>query len=210
MEKTLKKNKRFGMFNNPTEQMSFNRGITLIEVLTVVSVMVILSAITFGNYKGGNDSLALDRAAQKLAQDFRRVNEKAASGFEWGTYHSYGIYFDTSTNDQQYIVYGNDILFPNKAYESGDDDIKETIVIEKEVKICSIKEKVLSTNTENTVEPGLMSVCFVPPRPTVFMDEVGSDREISIVLAPATENCATPAKSKTIKVNSIGRVDVIN
>lgn len=209
MEKILKKNKKLGTFNRirSVELMPFNRGITLIEVLTVVSVMVILSAITFGNYKGGNDSLALDRATQKLAQDFRRVNEKAASGFEWGTYLSYGIYFNTSTNNKQYLIYGN--TTNDKSYESGTDDIIETVVIEKEIKICSIKEKVLSTSVETTV--GSRSVSFVPPRPTVFMNEVGSDLEVSVVLSPVAEsNCTTPAKSKAIKINSIGRVDVIN
>ncbi len=218
MEKIFKKNKRFGMFNSPTKRMPFNRGITLIEVLTVVSVMVILSAITFGNYKGGNDSLALDRAAQKLAQDFRRVNEKAASGFDSGTYFSYGIYFNTSTNQEQYLIYGNKSndggdkgYDPNNPDPSKRDVSIETVVIEKGIKICSIKEIDLSVtpNTETTV--GSRSVCFVPPRPTVFMDENGSELEVSIVLAPEAEtNCAAPAKSKTIKVNSIGRVDVIN
>lgn len=197
--------KRFTLLNNFAKQncriAASNRGLTLIELLTVLAVMAILSAIVFGNYRSGNDALSLDRASQKLAQDFRRINEMSISGVGGGTYVSYGIYFDTSANTQ-YKIYGNVSAGSSNAYEAGTDVITETVTIETGLKICSIT---------NGSAVSTISVSFVPPMPVVYMDDSGSGNDISIVLATENEtNCSAPAKSKTVKINNVGRIDIIN
>ncbi|MFA5086749.1 MAG: type II secretion system protein [Candidatus Paceibacterota bacterium] len=177
-----------------------NQGLTLIELLTVISIMAILSAIVFGNYRSGNDALSLDRASQKLAQDFRRVNEMSISGVGGGTYISYGIYFDTSL-DTQYKIYGNVSAGSSNGYENGTDVVTEPVTLETGIKICSIT---------NGTAVSTISVSFVPPMPVVYMDNSGSGNDISIVLAPTGESCVSPAKSKTVKINNVGRIDIVN
>ena len=55
------------------------RGFTLIELLVVIFIIGILSAITFPHYQSARRQLALQRAASKLAQDIRSVQEMAMS-----------------------------------------------------------------------------------------------------------------------------------
>ena len=173
---------------------SFNQGLTLIELLTVVAIMVLMSAIVFGNYNNGNDSLSLDRASQKLAQDFRRVVELSLSGSE-STYASCGIYFNSSTT--QYQIYGNPAVDDTNAYDTNaptSDTIIETIKIEKGIKICSI--------TGGQPE----SVVAIPPMPNIYVNGVAAT-EFSVVLAPESDTACT-LKTKTIKINGSGRVDI--
>ena len=40
---------------------AFQKGLTLIEMLIVVSIVVIFSALVFGNYGTGKDGLALQK-----------------------------------------------------------------------------------------------------------------------------------------------------
>jgi prepilin-type N-terminal cleavage/methylation domain-containing protein len=185
-------------------------GLTLIETLTVVSIIVIMSAIVFGNYKNGNDALALDRAAQKLAQDYRKADEMAVSGR--GGLKSFGVYFNTSSSNTSYMIYGNsDNSGSNKQYAAGEQSVSggETVTMEAGVKICDIKSKVVSTGVETSSITSI-SISFIPPMPAVFADTTGSDRDISIVLKPLSDTTCTGTKQKVVKINSVGRIDITN
>ena len=57
-------------------------GLTLIELLVVISIMMTMTAVVFVNYRPGNQQLALNRSASKLAQDIRRAQEMAMSSAE--------------------------------------------------------------------------------------------------------------------------------
>lgn len=186
------------------------KGLTLIETLTVVSIIVILSAIVFGNYKNGNDALALDRASQKLAQDFRMADEMSVSGR--GGLKSFGIYFNTGSSNMSYKIYGNsDNSGSNKQYTSGEESVSGggTINIEAGIKICDIKSKIVSTGVE-TSGITTISLSFIPPMPFVFADTTGSDRDISIVFKPLSDTGCTGTKQKVVKINSVGRIDITN
>lgn len=177
---------------------AFNRGLTLIETITVVSILVILSSIIFGNYKTGSDALALDRASQKLAQDLRRASEMALAGT--GGYQAVGVYLAT-TSSTQYIIFGeqND----THVRDSGDTDI-ETINFESGIKICSISLGSTATSP--------MSIEFEAPMPNVYLaNDATTADDVKIVLAPTSEtNCSSPTKSKTVKINKVGRIDITN
>lgn len=184
------------------------KGLTLIELLTVVSIILILSAVVFGNYRIGNNAQALDRAAQKLAQDFRRVNELSISGKGLSSsLNAYGIYFDrtTAASSKTYIVYKNAVNGTVYTYNTGApaDTIDQTINIEKGVKICDILGN--GTGGINTI-----SVAFVPPEPVVYMDANYANYETTIKLGIESDNCAATAKFKYVKINNVGRVDVAN
>lgn len=74
------------------------------ELIVVVFIMLILTAVAMGNYRPGGQQLALERSAFKLAQDIRRVQEMAMSSrvesecgadFQGG----YGIYFHATASE---------------------------------------------------------------------------------------------------------------
>jgi type II secretory pathway pseudopilin PulG len=194
----------------------FNRskkesGLTMVELLTVVSIILILSAVVFGNYQVGNNTQALDRAAQKLAQDFRRVNEMSVSGQEMtSTINAYGIYFNKTdvaspSNSKTYIVYKNTKNGTDYQYNSSNpnaDTISQTISMEAGIKICDILDNAASVTT--------ISIGFVPPEPVVFMGANSTGHEVTIKLGAVSDNCASTAKFKFVRINHVGRVDVAN
>lgn len=57
------------------QKKSRSSGFTLVEMLVVVGIVVLLTAITIPSLKTGEKSLALDREAHKVAQDIRRTLE---------------------------------------------------------------------------------------------------------------------------------------
>lgn len=187
--------------------MGKNEGLTMVELLTVMAITVILSVTVFGNYSASNDNQALDRASQKLAQDFRRVGEMALSGQDvTGAANGFGIYFyrGTLADSKKYIVYKN----INADYRYSGDTVTETVNIEKGVMICDVRMGGVSEGD------GALSVAFKPPEPTVYVENDPTDSEASIILVPeATTGCPSPAagtKQRTVKINNIGRIDVTN
>ena len=54
-------------------------GFTLVELLVIVFIIMLMSGIIFANYRQSGQRLALQRSANKLAQDIRRVQEMATS-----------------------------------------------------------------------------------------------------------------------------------
>ena len=59
-------------------------GFTLIELVVVMAIISIMTAVVLVNYRPGGQQLALDRSVSKLAQDLRRAQEMAMSPREEG------------------------------------------------------------------------------------------------------------------------------
>ena len=174
------------------------KGLTLTEMLIVVSIAGIFSSMVFANYGTGKDSMALERAGQKLAQDLRRVQEMAMAGSFGSGVNAVGIYFDED-NPNVYIIFEDKDV--NYSHGAGDTD-KEIINIEAGIKICDIVSNISTSK---------ISITFAPPEPVTRIDDGSSGPfDVSIVLAPVTDNCVLPSKSRTIKVNNVGRIEVNN
>lgn len=166
------------------------KSFTLIELLVVASIIIILSAIILINWRPGEQQLLLQRAAFKLAQDIRRASEMAMSTkeFQGKVPAGYGVYL--KQNDNYYLLYAdtNPAEGGNEKYDSGD-DIIETIYFEKGVYIKNISLSSLSIN-------------FRPPNPIVKIDSLTTSATIIITLE------SDPTKTKTIRVNNVGLIDV--
>ncbi len=172
------------------------KGFTLLELLVIITMVSMLSVMVFVDYGKSNQSLALDRATQKLAQDLRRTEELALSGLtgDTGT-NGYGIYFDkTSGNQTKYIIYKNNNA--NPYYEVGTDTIQETVNIENNIQIYDVQDNSVSGNS--------LSVSFFPPDPTTYIGNNYTGHEASVILCVVGDNTQT----RTARVNNTGRITV--
>jgi len=192
---------------NRARQFSNKKGFTIVELLVSISIIIILLLVAVVNYRTGRQRLALERSAYKLAQDIRRVQEMAMAAEECtpppescpeegGVPNGgYGIYFEQIT-PESYIIYADSGSLPEQYRyngQVGEEETMETIDLEKEVEIQS-------------VTPLKASVNFIPPDPIVDLkDDAGFPHEnITIIIRLK----ADPSKTKTIKVNEAGLIEI--
>ena len=164
------------------------KGFTLIELLVVTFLIFLLSAMVFLNYRGIDERFALERSTHKLSQDIRRASELAMSVKELnGTIpNGYGIYLVQGSTF--YTLYAD--TSPDEKYTPGADIVVETIYLEKGIQIYNLS-------------PALVSVNFKPPNPTVKISPASSEATITL------SSIKDVSKTKTVKVNTAGLVDIV-
>ena len=178
------------------------KAFTLIELLTIISIVVLMTITIFANYGKNNYTFALERSGQKLVQDLRRTQGMAMSGFEENSTggNAYGIYFDkSSANKGKYIIYLNKNA--DMSYEGESTDLtKETINLENGIEIYDI----ISTTGSVDSHPTYISVAFEPPRPLTYVNNNYSGYEATIILRITS----SPTETRTIKINNVGRIEL--
>jgi prepilin-type N-terminal cleavage/methylation domain-containing protein len=174
------------------------QGFTLVELLVSIFIIVLISGIIFANYRVGGQQFALQRSANKLAQDIRRAQAMAmgaaecpaGTGCAGSVPPGYGIYL--SQGNTNYLLYADtNQAGGNQNYDGGDASI-DTINLEKGVEILS-------------ASPSSFSINFKPPDPTVTIrGSAGDVSTATITLALLTDT----SKTKTITVNSTGLIEI--
>lgn len=164
-------------------------GFTLTELLVVIFIIILMTSIVLANYRRGEESLALERATHKLAQDLRRTAEMAVGGKEnplTGEFPAggWGLYF--SGPDSSYILFADNN--GNFQYDAGDTSIETLFLGERGVRIQALS-------------PGPpLSIIFFPPDPTVTINP-GPVNEATITLIQRGE-------TREIKINRVGLIDI--
>lgn len=170
-----------------------NKSFTLIEALTSIFIIVLISGIIFVNYRQSGQQLALQRSANKLSQDLRRVQQMAMSVKDYtclvaGKLLGFGIYF-----------YDEDDSYSLKARcESGDEEIPgEELpkLLEKGVKIEALSPDPSPGNP--------LRIFFYPPDPKVVIED-GIPPSATITLSLKTDT----SKTKKVTVNKIGLIEI--
>jgi type II secretory pathway pseudopilin PulG len=169
---------------------------TLIEILVSMFIIVLMAGIVFANYRQGGQQFALQRSANKLAQDIRRAQQMAmsAAGCPAGTGCAglippgYGIY--VNQGNTYYILYADTNPPEGNGNYNGGDTTIETINFESGVSILS-------------ANPSSFSINFKPPDPTINIRGAAGDvNEGTITLSIAS------GASKTIKANKAGLIEI--
>lgn len=166
------------------------KGFTLIELLAVTAIIALMAILIFPNYRAGEQELALQMSASKLAQNLRKIQEMAVSAKEFQgevPRGGYGIYFNIS--DPTHYV-----LFADKDAGSDYDSFSETVEtleLEKNTKLKSLSPL------------GPLTVIFSPPDPTVYFYPDSATVSITI----ETEKLS-PQSSQTVKINKAGLIAV--
>ena len=164
------------------------RGFTIIELIVVIGIIALLTALILPNYRRGQESFALQRSATKLAQDLRRAQEMAMSAKKFQACtdseykYGYGIYLKEIEPDH-YLLFAD--CNGNGDYDSGRDEIVEDINFEKDVKI-------------NKLSKTSLRITFTPPDPTVSIKPN----------PPAWIELSINTSSKIIRVNTAGLISV--
>jgi len=178
---------------------TMNKAFTLVELVVVCFVVSLLTGIIFVDYGKNSKAFALERVAQRLAQDLRRTQEMSMVGLTGDAdTNAYGVYFDkTGGNNDKYIIYRNNNA--NKPYDSVSpaDTIKETITLEHGIKIFDIQDN--SSSIDN------VSISFVPPDPINYIESNPSGHEAGIIVYVEDD----PTQKREVKINSTGRIDVV-
>lgn len=169
------------------------KGFTIIEILVVIGIITLLTAIILPHYRAGEHQFALQRSAHQLAQDLRRAKEMAMSAQEFqGAIPGggFGIYLERE--DKDYLLYAD--INGNQRFDGGDGQV-EIINLEQGIKISDISLGSFS------------SVNFKPPDPVTRISgawEAGAADEVAITLAIEAE----PGTTRVINVNRAGLIAI--
>ena len=168
-----------------------NAGFTLVELLVSIFIILLMSGIIFANYRAGEQKFALQRSANKLAQDIRRAQQMAMSATECPTgtvcmgqipLGGYGIYLTIGT-PESYILFAD--CDGDYYYDGASEKIGDPIEFEEGIEIDSLS-------------PSPLTIIFTPPDPTVTIN-TGASASITLSIN---------SQSKTIKVNEAGLIEI--
>jgi len=167
------------------------KGFTLIEILIVMSIIFLLSAVVFIGRSDGEKRLALDRTAYQLAQDLREIEQMAMSAEEFtckkNVTYSFGIRFSTKKKEKNSYIIFADCNNDHKRGK-GDKDIRK-VSLEKGVEISAL------------VPASPLSIVFEPPDPRVYIAQGVWNKEAQITLSFGSD-------TKKVKINSAGRIAI--
>jgi prepilin-type N-terminal cleavage/methylation domain-containing protein len=185
------------------------KGISLVELIIVITIIGIISAIVIPNYKSSADRLALERSAYKLAKDIRKASEMAMSTKRLVSGEvpkgGYGICFNVGSNqsspcgqdNRHYSLYAD----RDESNTGGESEVIETFELEKKVYIKDVRDRGQSLNNVVSV-----SINFTPPAPLVKIKINSTDEYDSIYIVLGLEN--NPNQEKRIFVEKSGLVTV--
>jgi type II secretory pathway pseudopilin PulG len=170
-----------------------NKCFTLVEVLVVLGIISLLTLLVLPQYRKGEGSLALQRAAHQLAQDIRRTQEMATSATETnGVPPRYGIEFDLG-NPNQYFLFAD--INDNGTYQPPD-EVVETINLERRV---SLHQILVGDPPSSKTD---VSITFSPPDPTTEIRGPGGPFSVALI------QLTGEGQVKSIKVNEAGLIYV--
>lgn len=166
-------------------------GYSLVELLTVIAVIGIMTAIAASSYSESKRSAALEKAARELVSDLRRAQNMAMNTAVFdngGTLvvpaGGYGIHLAPSS--ATYTLFADTfttLIFPDKIYTSGSDGKVSEHTFDPPITVSST---------------GASDIDFLPPNPTGYFDGNNFPDTATVTL-----KYGTTAMTKTITINRI-------
>ncbi|PIX11907.1 hypothetical protein COZ73_01605 [Candidatus Falkowbacteria bacterium CG_4_8_14_3_um_filter_36_11] len=164
-------------------------GFTLLELLTSIFIIMLLSVIFVIDYKNISQKNEVSISAQKLISDARLAQNQALGLVKFGsspaTPKGWGVYIDTANNDQ-YIIFAD--LNSNNIY----DNLEESKII-------------ILTKGITISPPGAVSrydILFIPPNPDTVITQ-----DLFTPVTSATIKLTDGVNAKDVIVNSFGLVE---
>ena len=167
------------------------QGVSMIELLVTITVMLILSAILFLGRSIEKKELFLQIAGLTLAQDMREAQEMAMGAGEadcnGSKVYSFGVYFEMASPNS-YVIFAD---CNNDQQKDTNDQLVREIVLKTEIEICGLSSSSLH-------------IVFAPPEPIVYINgiEVGVEGTITLCLKDDS------GVQQKVKVNSVGMIEI--
>jgi len=203
-------------------------GITLIEIIIAIFIIVLFSLIITANFPGIQRQFALSRTAYKLAQDLRKAQNMALSGIKMTdgsespmpiSVQGYGVYIDLSNQPtEQYLIYADvdgdqkydggsaSPIFCSNVNQASNGALKSDCVVE--IIDVSKENPNLFIESISNISSTYTSINFKPPDPTVNIDNrclsCPNGSTIGIKLGLATDS----SSERTVQVNTSGLIGV--
>lgn len=183
--------------------LSLSKGFSLIEMLVVVSIFTIVTAIVLANLPSFRDKSSLDLVAQEIAIQIRGAQTYAMSTLydvkapETGLF-AYAIVLPDGEDKQSFKLRYTSSDNPSNLYcqvTSGDQDIKERYVIKGNFEIGGV--------CQNGTNPSSVSICFKRPNGRLWSID-SNPANYSIVVWSKTDH----TKKRYINVSSNGQIYV--
>jgi type II secretory pathway pseudopilin PulG len=197
-------------------------GITLIEILVVISIMILLSGILIADFPKIKRQFAITRSVYKMSQDIRRAQDMGFSGEQISDIDvkGYGVYVNLDRlGPKKYLIYADidgdyrytittevgDILCNDPDLETETDCLIETIDFSQAEPGVSI------TNILNTKDDKQeVDINFMPPNPTITITElkVFDDGQIANRVHITFSLDSDSSINRTVFVNTAGLIEI--
>jgi prepilin-type N-terminal cleavage/methylation domain-containing protein len=186
-----------------------NAGFTLIEIITVVTMILIFTSIIVLDKREGEKQFSIRRSAHQLAQDLRRVENMAMTGqdspksfgeiFPRG---GYGIYFEESSDSYILFCDCND----NGVYDVGAAALSCASSTEGNPWPEKIEEVFLESGVviSNMSPFSPLNITFFPPDPIIRIKPSSGPATTSQAIATLT----LEGRTRTIFINTVGLIDI--
>lgn len=147
------------------------RAFTLIELVVVLAILGILTAVMFANYRGSATSVASRQSLQDIAQALRNAENRALAGSCSSALCSFGVHFDVASSD--FTIFEDGLVALNGQYDLGES--LEFISLGENILISSLLPNYICGVSQ------CADVLFEPPDPAVsFMPVSASSLVISL------------------------------
>jgi prepilin-type N-terminal cleavage/methylation domain-containing protein len=203
------------------KRIHFNgqKSFSLVEMLIVITIIAIMSVFLIPNFREGEAQMRLQRSANKLYQDVRRVQEMAISSRICTECTSdpnspplkgYGLAlamsdFTSYLDNTKYIIYAhNQTEAGEYFYYPTTDFIVETVNFEKGVYVKDI------VDVENGYSYDHLGLNFIPPEPSMGMQCNVCGHVVPRIAKVILGVEGYPDKTKIIYTNIAGLIYELN
>ena len=186
-----------------------NDGYTLIEMLTVIFIISLLSGITIYNYSAHKKDEILLTETQKIAQMFRRAQNLALSPQQSSVVgvsrNGYGVRIAAGVNTVSLFSdeYPTGTTSYNFIYDGGTEKI-ENLVLDPEVAVSILQAPVGDGVASDEIA---LNVLYIPPDPTItiYSDTADTNATDALIIIRLADD---PTKMRKIKISWGGLVEM--
>lgn len=192
-------------------------GFTLIEMLTSISLIVIITAVFIANYRESNTRSDLTMSAQKLVADIHLAQNNGLGLVEYGDAvppGGWGVHFEMA-NPDRYIVFADldnsavnepgqtTPADPGFSYYEADEGLESAgaklVKLSDNVRIVRLTEDASTTFA-------VLNTTFLPPDPQVYINNGSADYSSGIIIL----RDRLTGEEKTVRVNRLGLAEVLD
>lgn len=195
------------------KKMNFEKGYTMVEMMTVVAIIMIMSAILV-SLNQPQKKFALQRNIYSLSASARRIQEMSMSiatinvaGVERVPEGGYGIELSTETDkNNKYTLYYNNLSDPaDLIYSNGEQIENSPIKFSDNTIISSISG--IAENGDAVSDITQVNVIYYPPDPKILIF-YGADSDNVLKEATITLKLSGTNFIRKIYFNKLGLVSV--